>query len=1090
MLAEVKIRGFAILLVVALSCFALVHSPEAKPAFFFESDLNIENYQDAVGFFSVAQKTTDYQIDYESGFISGGATNLLGGGSGRTPILSLNLLPRYQLRSLPVSGNENQVSTLTTSPTLPKIRQPTVSKEELFISGRKSFGFSYSPSGEAGFQQSLALALKGKLSEKVGFAANLSDRNLPSGSGSFSKRIDQFDQLGLAFDFPQGSLSLGDVFFKSNSGNLLNFERKISGLGFAFNDSRESLGVAFGSGPGEFRTVELSGQEGKQGPYSIASSRIFIIPGSEKVYLDGELLTSGREADYEMDSERGALTFSPRHPISNFSRIRLEYEFQSGPYAKNISAARSATGLFNNKFKFRAGYLGSKDKLDSPLMKSLSSEERERLASTGADSSEAVRDGAVFVGAGKGDYSAFLDSTGNRQYRYVGSSKGDYSVSFSLARGGPGDYRYLGGGIYEFVGTGRGSYLPILYLPVPTSQTGANLGIEFAPTNLATFLELSLGETNRNLFSSQGGVKSSGTAFLGGISWQNSDEQSLKVEAKFRGREADYQFLGNKDESDFAYRWNLSLSEERLGQTQGVVSMTSKWSWGQSWLNLGGLSLSNQKQRGLGESEFLLSPLTWLAFKTETQVGGSGSRSGFYRTKNSVTLRWGNLALSSAIERERAYPYLGSNFEIRQSLGQRLEYKTYFLEASLGNRDGYGNSINSAGTSSRNWGRLSRFNAIRLGSKPVSWKGKFTSEGNLGWRQTTLESKKINRLYLFLKQSYQEGGWRVNYSQELMPIQSPNEIYSYLDVGRGNGNYRYENGGYVSDPYGNFTLVSEAAGETLAVSRTRQNWEVVWEPYRNFASTPTFWSQVSYRALFSFDGNFSKTMGAVNIFPVFGIKNSRRHELEFRQTASYLPISRKLRIDFSWTEKSSKRSYSAFSASLPLSSTGTLRSERRVELNSSLYGQKITQNYSLGYLKKNSGSDFWLPYQIQGGDIKCEWLYSFNRTVTTSCGGRFYQDKERISGKQARLVSASPKLIISLPEKGRAEAGISVASVSGNPVSFEQAEGNLKGLNWDYNLTFDYRLGSKVSASLSYVASQRPVLGKSQRANTHLSYLF
>jgi hypothetical protein len=405
-------------------------------------------------------------------------------------------------------GGESPVAVVTPLVTVQKVRQPAFRKEELFISGQKSFGFSYSPSGEVDFRQSLSLALRGKFSDKSGFSANLSDRNLPYGSGSFSKRLDQFDQIGFAFNFPQGSLNLGDIFFKSGPGSFLNFERKISGLALAFNHPKESLGVAFGAGPGEFRTVEMAGQEGKQGPYSLASGQSFIVPGSEKVYLDGEILTSGREADYEIDYERGSLIFSPRRPIGSFSRIRAEYEFQSGPYAKNIWAARSASGFAGDKLKLRLGFLGSKEKLDSPLMKSLSVEEKERLAAGGADSAAAFRDGGVFVGAGQGDYAVFLDSTSQRRYRNVGSGQGDYRVRFSLARGSPGAYRYLGGGIYEFAGTGKGAYLPVLYLPVPTSQTGANLGVEFAPKNFSTFLEFSLAEADRNLFSSRPGVQS------------------------------------------------------------------------------------------------------------------------------------------------------------------------------------------------------------------------------------------------------------------------------------------------------------------------------------------------------------------------------------------------------------------------------------------------------------------------------------------------------------------------------------------------------------------------------------------------------
>ncbi|MGE5693618.1 MAG: hypothetical protein ACM3YF_07560, partial [Candidatus Zixiibacteriota bacterium] len=159
-------------------------------------------------------------------------------------------------------------------------------KEEFFISGQKSFGLTYSPAGDAEFSQSLSLVLKGKLSERTFFSANLSDRNLPSGSGSFTKKLEQFEQIGFGFNFPQGNLSLGDVFFKGNTGSFLNFERKISGMGAALHTPKESLAVAFGSGPGEFRTVLLAGQEGKQGPYYFASGRSFIVSGSEKVYLD------------------------------------------------------------------------------------------------------------------------------------------------------------------------------------------------------------------------------------------------------------------------------------------------------------------------------------------------------------------------------------------------------------------------------------------------------------------------------------------------------------------------------------------------------------------------------------------------------------------------------------------------------------------------------------------------------------------------------------------------------------------------------------------------------------------------------------
>ncbi len=247
--------------------FIFLGEAAASVLFIDQQEHRILYIQDELQPFLSAPRATNFLFDYESGFISSSNQFFSGGGSGNTRIFSLNLLPRYQLWSLPEAGQSFSNATLIPPADSPlKNKRIGLQKEELFISGQKSFGLTYSPAEEAEFSQSLSLALKGKLSDRVGFSANLSDKNLPSGSGTFSKRLEQFDQIGFGFNFPQGNLNLGDVFFKGNAGNFLNFERKISGLGAAVHTPKESLAVAFGSGPGEFRSALLAGQEGKQGP--------------------------------------------------------------------------------------------------------------------------------------------------------------------------------------------------------------------------------------------------------------------------------------------------------------------------------------------------------------------------------------------------------------------------------------------------------------------------------------------------------------------------------------------------------------------------------------------------------------------------------------------------------------------------------------------------------------------------------------------------------------------------------------------------------------------------------------------------------
>lgn len=1038
--------------------------------------------------FQSFSKTTDFLLDYEAGFISSDYKFLSGGGSSGGPVPVLGLLPRYSLRELPSAGSAASAAVpLRVGPA--KIKPGGLSTEEFHITGQKSIGLAYSPAGESEFQQSLSLALKGKLSERVGFSANLSDRNLPSGSGELAQRLGQFDQIGFGFNFPQGDFNLGDVFFKGGGGNFLNFERKISGLALAVHTPKESLAVALGSGPGEFRTVEVAGQDGKQGPYYFASGRSFLVPGSEKVFLNGELMNSGREGDYEIDYERGSLTFSPRRTISGFSRIRVEYEFQGGPYEKNISAGRSTSALLGGNLKLHVGYLSVKDKLDSPLLKGLTPEEKAQLREAGGNSSAAVRDGAVFVGWGKGDYSAWLDSAGVRQYRYVGPNAGDYTVSFSLARGRPGDYRYLGAGAYEYAGKGLGAYLPVLYLPVPGSEAATRVGVEFGPKNFSTFAEGALSLVNKNLFSNQPAARLGGGAWVGGVRWQSSETPAVKIEARMKRRDADFQYLGTRDENETAYRWNLLPAEEDGAQTEGEISASSAWSWGRSRLDFGALALPGGRQNRLGESDFSITPWNWLTVESKSEAGRSSYQSGHYRTRNSATGRWKGWTLVSTVEREKGNPYLGPLPELHQQWSGRVGYKAGFVEALFRNRAGYRSSTPSIPSGS-GWGGLSRSTQLRLGSSPLTVGGKFSAEALVGWNRTKNPGRTVERGYLLLRNNYADGGRNFNFSHEVSPVESPAEVFSYVDVGRGNGAFRLEDGRYVADPYGNFSLISDPAGDTLAVYRVRQNWEAGWEPFRRVDSTAGFWSHFSCRASLGFDGEFIHPGAAAALLPVLALNESRRHELTFRQSALWQPESRRSRWELAWQEENSKRNYLGTSLAAGTIYSGSSRSQRTLTLSSSFYGQKLTQTYTLEYAGKKSAAGFWNAFQIQGAGARSEWLFAFNRTFSASLGGRYYADREQISGRPSNLLSVHPKLIFSFPGKGRAEAGLEATRVFGQPITFEQADGNLKGLNLDYVASLEYRLGPKLAASASFLGSRRPGLASSQRASTHLSYLF
>ena len=282
---------------------------------------------------------------------------------------------------------------------------------------------------------------------------------------------------------------------------------------------RSSTLVAGGVAKGKFASIDLAPIDNVQGPYRLTGPNgeqfIIVLAGSERVYLDGRLQTRGFDFDYVIDYNLAEITFSPRHLITNNSRLKVDFEYSDLNYSRSLYTLSHYQQL--GKLNLRGNFYQEADNPDATANLSLSYQDRQLLRGAGNVS---------VVQAPGADSTAFnrtvvqyhrvarLDSlTGQRRYVYVyanqDSLSGIYTVRFTQVGAGQGDYILsttdvnANGRVYKYAGPKLGDYQPVRLIPTPLLKQMATAGATYQlDRSTAVFVDLATSQIQRNRFDS------------------------------------------------------------------------------------------------------------------------------------------------------------------------------------------------------------------------------------------------------------------------------------------------------------------------------------------------------------------------------------------------------------------------------------------------------------------------------------------------------------------------------------------------------------------------------------------------------------
>jgi hypothetical protein len=375
--------------------------------------------------------------------------------------------------------------------------------------GSISRGISFGNNQDVVVNSNLNLQVSGKLTKDIELTLAATDNNIPIQPEGNSQQLQEFDKVFVQLNDRKSKLIVGDYQMTRPNSYFMNFYKRAQGLYFSnqyeLGAGRVLRSTASGAlSRGRFNRQVFRGVENNQGPYRLTGEEnelfIVVLSGTERVYIDGRLLTRGQENDYIIDYNSAHITFTAKQLITKDKRITVEFQYSEKNYQRSIY-------FFNEEYqdkKLRVGlsYYSEQDNKNRSLQQTLGTADRQLLYDIGDTLSMAYTSGAVaspfnsievfyrktdtlaLSGTYKDIYVYTTEEAGDSVYRvrfsYTGLYKGNYVQVASAANGKV--YKW----VEPLAGVPQGAYEPVIPLITPKRRQMTTLSAEYKVNEHAT----------------------------------------------------------------------------------------------------------------------------------------------------------------------------------------------------------------------------------------------------------------------------------------------------------------------------------------------------------------------------------------------------------------------------------------------------------------------------------------------------------------------------------------------------------------------------------------------------------------------------